>query len=200
MFSGLSNQKTGPLQNTQPTLNMLIPTGEVATYDKDPAGLQYRPVATKRVDATTPRSNVPGMLVTTKLDAGHIPVGVAHGRGRVAANSNYHDIAVVTAGPATLQMGAVRRDKDELLVPGMLLYPISDGGAFCVATERWMKKAWGTQSQAILAAAQSIGAATDAADAATKIIAAYHTVVQPFAMVVECKKNSEFVNVLLGTY
>lgn len=201
MFSGIYDQKTGPLQNTQPTLNMLISSSDVAVYDKSAAGLQYRPVATKLVRADTARTNIPGMLVTTKFNSEHIAIGIAHGRGSVAANSNYNDIAVVTAGPGTIQMDAVKKDGDEVLVPGMLLYPISESGTLCVATERHLKKAnWAAQSAAIVAAAANIGNSNDATSAATNIISAYHTLVKPFAMVVECKKGSSYVNVLLGPY
>lgn len=199
MFSGLSQQKTNPLQNTQPTLNVLIQSSEVATYDKDPDGLQYRPLASKLVRTNTPRSNVPSMLVTTKFDSDHIPVGLAHGRGRVAANSSYNDVAMVTDGPATILMDTVLTAKDEHLVPGMLLYPLAHNGNLCVATERYMQANW-KQQGSILAAAQAMGTAQDAAEAANRIISAYHTLVRPFALVIEHKPRSTYVNVLLGPY
>lgn len=201
MFSSLSTQKTNPLQNTQPTINVVINASEVREYDKDPRGLQYRPVATKLVRPGQPTSGRAGMLVTTNFDAEHIPIGIADGRGRPAANSSFCDIAITTSGPASIITECVKTVTNETLVPQMLLYPHLEGGKLCLATENYMKANLGGRKEGIKAAADQIGnAAGDAAKAAEAIISAYHSVVRPFGIVVEHKRNSDFVNIILGPY
>lgn len=202
--------QTGPLINSSVTTNVLIsrkdaesfPGMSVTSMDKDTIPeLQYSVVASRRVTSGRTGGSAAQTVVTTKMEPEHFVIGVAHGPGHAAENPNYRQLAIVTHGPATVHAAVVKTTTDERLAPGMLLYPMFVNGAWRLATEKFAKgNMTAAQKDALLDAKAKISAADSGADVFREIMAAFYTILRPFAMVSEFRRGSEYVQIIIGTY
>jgi hypothetical protein len=202
--------KTGPLLNSSVTTNVMIsrkdaegfPGLSVSSIDKDTIPeLQYSVVAARRVTDGKTGGSAPQTVVTTKQEPEHFVIGVAHGPGHAAENPNYRQLAIVTHGPASVHAAVVKTDANERLAPGMLLYPMFVGGAWRLATEKYAILNMTTaQRNALQDAKNKIERASGNADIFKQIIAAYYTILRPFAIVSEFRRGSDYVQIIIGTY